>query len=72
MNYSKELTKVMTCFNYRGVLVWKIIGGFEYAGKKYKSLEEIDDAIDSSHKSIEKSIVVENKTGSINCQNENL
>ena len=71
MNYSKELTKVMTCFNYRGRLVWELIGGYEMGNKKYKSIEEIDDAIDSSHKSIEKSIVVENK-GSINCQNEKL
>lgn len=71
MNYENELTKVMTCFNYRGVLVWRIVGGFDYGGKKYKTLEEIDDVLDASLKSISKSISVENK-GSINCQNEKL
>jgi len=78
MDYKNELTKVMTCFNYRGKLCWKIIGGFMWDNKKFPSLESIDDYEEKICTSISKSITVENKgtincqNVSINCQNENL
>jgi len=72
MNYRNELNKVMTCFNYRGRLVWKLIGGYEMEDKKYKSIEEIDDVIDESLRTVGKSMVKVENNGSINCQNDNV
>ena len=70
MNHTDNLKKVIPVFNYRNVLVEKIIGGFMVMGKKVKSMDDVDDVIDESIRTVGKSIVrVENK-GSINCQNE--
>ena len=70
MNYQNELNKVVPVFNYRNCLIEKIIGGFMVMGKKCKTMEQVDDVIDESLRTVGKSIVrVENK-GSINCQNE--
>ena len=70
MNYRNELNKVVPVFNYRNCLIEKIIGGFMVMGKKVKSMDDVDDLIDESLRTVGKSIKVENK-GSINCQNEN-
>lgn len=42
---NKSLEKVMSQykFNHRGCLVEKIIGGYEWAGKKFTTLVEFDD-----------------------------
>ena len=72
MNYKKKLIKVTPIFGYRGILVERIIGGYIALGKKVNTMQDVDDLIDSSHKSIERSITVENKSGSISCQNENV
>ena len=70
MNHTDNLKKVIPVFNYRNVLVEKIIGCFMVMGKKVKSMDDVDDVIDESLRTVGKSIVrVENK-GSINCQNE--
>ena len=72
MNYRNELNKVVPVFNYRSCLIEKIIGGFMVMGKKVKSMDDVDDVIDESLRTVGKSIVrVENK-GSINCQNDNV
>jgi len=69
MNYRNELNKVVPVFNYRNVLVEKIIGGFMVMGKKVTSMDDVDDVIDESIRTVGKSIKVENN-GSINCQND--
>ncbi len=69
MNYRNDLNKVVPVFNYRNVLVEKIIGGFMVMGKKVTSMNDVDDLIDESLRTVGKSIKVENN-GSINCQND--
>lgn len=73
MDYQRDKIQQMnvtTLFQYRGCLVEKIIGGFMVFGKKVKSMDDVDDLIDESLRTVGKSIVrVENK-GSINCQND--
>ncbi len=72
MNYQRDKIQQMnvtTLFQYRGCLVEKIIGGFMVFGKKVKSMDDVDDLIDESLRTVGKSIKVENK-GSINCQND--
>lgn len=72
MHHTVNLNKVIPVFVYRGVLIEKIIGGFMVMGKKVKSMDDVDDVIDESLRTVGKSIVrVENK-GSINCQNDNV
>ena len=72
MNYQKELSKVVPIFQYRNVLVEKIIGGFMVMGKKCKTMEQGDDLIDESLRTVGKSIVTVENKGSINCQNDNV
>ena len=75
MNYQRDKIQQMnvtTLFQYRGCLVEKIIGGFMVFGKKVKSIEEIDDVIDESLRTVGKSIVKVENNGSINCQNDNV
>ena len=72
MNYRNELNKVVPVFNYRNVLVEKIIGGFMVMGKKCKTMEQVDDIIDESLRTVGKSIVTVENKGSINCQNDNV
>ncbi len=72
MNYQRDKIQQMnvtTLFQYRGCLVEKIIGGFMVFGKKVKSMDDVDDLIDESLRTVGKSIKVENR-GSINCQND--
>ena len=75
MNYQRnkiEQMNVTTLFQYRGCLVEKIIGGYRVFYKKVTSMDDVDDLIDESLRTVGKSIVrVENK-GSINCQNDNV
>ena len=52
MNYQKELSKVVPIFQYRNVLVEKIIGGFMVMGKKVKSMDDVDDVIDESLRTV--------------------
>lgn len=63
MNYTDTLKKVMAHnqFNYRGVIVSKLIGGFELLGKKCLTRDGVDRIIDEAHGVIEKSIVNGNK-----------
>mgnify|MGYP000331840172 CR=1 len=73
MNYQRDKIQQMnvtTLFQYRGCLVEKIIGGYRVFDKKVSSMDDVDDLIDESLRTVGKSIKVENK-GSINCQNEN-
>ena len=72
MNYQKELSKVVPIFQYRNVLVEKVIGGFMVMGKKCKTMEQVDDLIDESLRTVGKSIVTVENKGSINCQNDNV
>ena len=72
MNYRNELNKVVPVFNYRNVLVEKIIGGFMVMGKKVTSMDDVDDVIDESLRIVGKSIVRVENNGSINCQNDNV
>ena len=75
MNYQRDKIQQMnvtTLFQYRGCLVEKIIGGYRVFNKKVSSMDDVDDLIDESLRTVGKSIVrVENK-GSINCQNDNV
>ncbi len=74
MNYQKDKIQQMnvtTLFQYRGCLVEKIIGGYRVFNKKVSSMDDVDDVIDESLRTVGKSIKVENK-GSINCQNDNV
>lgn len=43
--------------NYRGVVVWKIIGGYRIMENKVTTPEEVDKAIDEAAKSLDKSIM---------------
>ena len=74
MNYQKDKIQQMnvtTLFQYRGCLVEKIIGGYRVFDKKVSSMDDVDDVIDESLRTVGKSIVtVENKNdGVINVQN---
>ena len=75
MNYQRDKIQQMnvtTLFQYRGCLIEKIIGGYRVFDKKVASMDDVDDVIDESIRTVGKSIVrVENK-GSINCQNDNV
>ena len=41
-------------------------------GKKVKSMDDVDDVIDESLRTVGKSIVTVENKGSINCQNDNV
>jgi len=72
MNYQRDKIQQMnvtTLFQYRGCLVEKIIGGYRVFDKKVSSMDDVDDLIDESIRTVGKSIKVENN-GSINCQND--
>ena len=74
MNYQRDKIQQMnvtTLFQYRGCLVEKIIGGYRVFNKKVTSMDDVDDVIDESIRTVGKSIVrVENKNdGVINVQN---
>lgn len=47
---------VIGCINYRDRLVWKIIGGYQMGTKTFTTPREVDEAIDNSLRSLEKSI----------------
>ena len=70
MHHTVNLNKVIPVFVYRGVLIEKIIGGFMVMGKKVKSMDDVDDVIDESIRTVGKSIVRVENNGSINCQND--
>lgn len=72
MHHTVNLNKVIPVFVYRGVLIEKIIGGFMVMGKKVKSMDDVDDVIDESLRTVGKSIVTVENKGSINCQNDNV
>ena len=72
MHHTVNLNKVIPVFVYRGVLIEKIIGGFMVMGKKVKSMDDVDDVIDESLRTVGKSIVRVENNGSINCQNDNV
>ena len=63
---------VTTLFQYRGCLVEKIIGGYRVFNKKVSSMDDVDDVIDESLRTVGKSIVTVENKGSINCQNDNV
>jgi len=74
MNYQRDKIQQMnvtTLFQYRGCLIEKIIGGYRVFNKKVTSMDDVDDLIDESLRTVGKSIVrVENKNdGVINVQN---
>ena len=75
MNYQRnkiEQMNVTTLFQYRGCLVEKIIGGYRVFNKKVSSMDDVDDVIDESLRTVGKSIVRVENNGSINCQNDNV
>ena len=53
-----SLNKVMneTNFVYLGVIVTRLIGGYEVLGQKVKTMEEVDEVIKKGYGVIEKSI----------------
>lgn len=54
----KSLNRVMdnTFFTHSGVIVTRLIGGYEVLGYKVKTIEEVDEVIKKGYKTIEKSI----------------
>ncbi len=50
------LSKIVPVVNYRGVLVFKLIGGFECLGVKCKTPKDVDALIDASLKNLENSL----------------
>ena len=75
MNYQRDKIQQMnvtTLFQYRGCLIEKIIGGYRVFNKKVTSMDDVDDVIDESLRTVGKSIVRVENTGSINCQNDNV
>ena len=55
---TQSLLKVIgdTYVNYKGTLVRVLIGGFEWNNQKYKSIQELDDAIHKSQIALSNSI----------------
>ena len=55
---AKDLYRVMGTewVNFKGNLVRELIGGYEYNGKRYLTLEEVDKAITDSANAIESSL----------------
>lgn len=51
-----SLTDVMNFFNYKGILVEKMIGGFRWNGKTYLSVPELEADIEFACKAISQSI----------------
>lgn len=75
MNYQRDKIQQMnvtTLFQYRGCLVEKIIGGYRVFDKKVSSMDDVDDLIDESLRTVGKSMVKVENNGSINCQNDNV
>ena len=75
MNYQRDKIQQMnitTLFQYRGCLVEKIIVGYRVFNKKVSSMDDVDDVIDESLRTVGKSIVTVENKGSINCQNDNV
>jgi len=56
--HTQSLKKVIdnTFFVHSGVIVTRLIGGFEVLDKKVKTMEEVDEVIKDNCKVIEKSI----------------
>lgn len=61
------LKKGRGIFNYHGVLVEKLVGGYRLWNKTFKTEEEVDNAINNARKVISQSIKNKND-GSMNCQ----
>lgn len=63
MNHPKEqtlteaLNKVMPFVNYKGNIIERMVGAFRYQGKIYKTISELQKAIDDNCNSIDKSIL---------------
>ena len=75
MNYQRDKIQQMnvtTLFQYRGCLIEKIIGGYRVFDKKVASMDDVDDVIDESLRTVGKSIVRVENNGSTNCQNDNV
>ena len=51
-----SLTDVMNFFNYKGILLEKMIGGFRWNGKTYLSIPELEADIEFACKAISQSI----------------
>jgi len=51
-----SLTDVMNFFNYKGVLVERLIGGFRWNGKTYLSIPELEADIKFARNAISQSI----------------
>lgn len=62
----EQLRKGVGTFNFHGILVTKLIGGYELWGVKYKTPEEVLDKIKEAGQHLSKSIVNE---GSFECTN---
>lgn len=45
-----------TFFNYKGVVVERLVGGFRIFSHKVRTMDEVDEIINNSQKSITKSI----------------
>ena len=64
----QEFKRRRGTFNYGGVLVTQIIGGWEIFGVKCKSKAEVDAVISQAQDHLQNSITVPNN-GSMECQN---
>ena len=70
--YSKhKLSEIKGTVNYKGVLVSKLIGGYEVLGEKVKTPSEVDNVIEKAKIHLKNSITVVNK-GQISCQNHTI
>lgn len=47
---------VIGCINYKGRLLWKIIGGYQLGTKIVKTPQEVDELIKESLQSLSKSV----------------
>jgi hypothetical protein len=55
------LNRVMPFINYKGVIIERLVGGFRIGNKKYKTIAELDEAINKSFEVINKSIINEKR-----------
>lgn len=56
MSFQEDLYKVLQWFPYKGLLIQKTKKGYKWGSKKYKTIEELDVAIEEARKSLSYSI----------------
>lgn len=54
---TEALNQVMPFINWKGNLIERMVGAFRYQGKIYKTITELQKAIDDNCNSIDKSIL---------------